>query len=366
MPTPRFRDLTPEAAVSVVDAFLWEASPLEFTEKLAGQHLTAVVRPDGTIRYSIKRGSEGSGGYFPDVERVLNSHHPPIDAPLKYHFEILQRDRRPDYIDYPLSSDVTVVEFGGEMKASTARALNSAQDRVRFMTRDEIHKSLHGVINDPSIRGRLLAFRELASKGRVPKASMIEIEEILMDQIDSGRIPSTFGGSRMEGLFGSSPTVGVFKIPSRSYVDVQRRQSKFYAMVRSGKSSKMPGRFTAAVDDPSGDQAVADVLEYIDYVSSTGIPAGFKVFFSPSEMRDLKSLADEYRSGSASAGDSLARKFFTRVKSRKDWVSSSLKESLRDNQRISLDNRKRISVEQYQSNTLRLIRSYVRMCIIKE
>ena len=155
---------------------------------------------------------------------------------------------------------------------------------------------------------------------------MKEVEEILMDLVDSGHVPSSLGGGRVEGLFGTAGESG-FKIPSREYADLQRLQAKFYAIVRGSKVYDAYDRVEAAADDPRSDRLVADILDYVDTMSSGRVGPGFRVFFRPEEMRGLKKLADKYESGDAKSGYQLAQTLFGRVRDRDSWASSGMQES---------------------------------------
>lgn len=345
MPTPRFRDLSPQGAAAVVAAFLGQESEARFTEKLAGQHLTAVAKPGGKFLYGIKTESGmSSGGYFPDLEDVLRTKHPPVKKQVTYQFEVLRKENRPDYIDYPLAS-TTAVEYSGAMSKATAAKLNAGQKRVRFMTKDSIEKSVADIVgeDDRFILERFLA--AIRSGKKVPKSMFLDVEEVLMDLLDRGKTPSSIGGPRIEGLFGD--VEGGFKIPSRAYADLQVKQAKFYAVVRSGGEYAVPGRFAAATKDPSADGLVSDVLKYVDEMATKGPGPGFKVFFDRPTARALKSLADKYRAGDASAGRRLAQDFFRRVGDKRTWVSSNLYESVQVHPGKSFDNRMAVPSDQF-------------------
>lgn len=340
MPTPRFRDLPPESAAVVVSTFLGRNEDgTEFTEKLAGQHFTVVVKPGGVVEYSIKTGSHGrGGGYFPDLESALEKFHPKVKKPIVYQFEVLKKSKRPDYIDYPLQLDITAVEYSGTLTPAVADVLNRSQRSVEFRTKDSIKMKVSGVVHDPEVRKKLLAFQKKAETGKVSKTETLEMEALLMSLIDSGKLPSSLGGPRLEGLFGTVSGKG-FKIPSKSYSDLQTRQAKFYAVVRSGKERDAISRFSTAADDPSSDRLVTDVLDYVDHMSSQDVGPGFKVFFNREEMLGLKRLADEYRAGNLLSGKKLARTFFQRVADRASWVSSSVAETTLLTPRINGVNR---------------------------
>lgn len=352
MATPRFRDLTPLEAAAVVDAFLGNADGVEFTEKFAGQHLTAEVSPDGTVQYAVKSyGKLGRGGYFPPIENALENHHPAVSSPVTYSFEVLRKGKRPDFIDYPLKSDFTAVEYTGKMTPDVADSLNGGQDAVRFMTKSDIRKDVSGVVTDPATRSRLQDFKAAAEAGRPSPQHTAEIEGILMDLVDSGRVPSSLGGRSMEGLFGTASGRG-FKVPSKAYADLQRDQAKFYAVVKSRRVRDAVNRFSTSASDPSSDRLVTDLLTHVDKMSSTRVPPGFRTFFTREEYGALKKMADEYRAGSAPAGRNLATTFFRRVQDKEKWATSDVQETRRIN-----DSNRQLS---HKSRFVRLIREYVR------
>lgn len=326
MSTPRFRDLSPASAAAVVDAFLGDESGVDFTEKLAGQHLTAASRDGTRWKYTIKSGESGSGGYFPDLENALAMHHPRT-GPVEYSFEVLKTRRRPDFIAYDLKNDVAA-EYSGAMTPEVARRLNSAQRQVTFLTRDDIRKPVAGLVVDPKTRSILKKFSAAAAAGRVSRDEKTAVEAILMDLVDAEGVSSAAGGPRIEGLFGLVDRQG-FKIPSKKYADVQLLQAKFYALSRRLGSHGTADRFDAAAGDPDADRVVRDVIDYIDFMASGGPGPGFKVFFGPAEAAKLKVLADNYVAGDAAAGRKLAALFMQRVSDRSSWTVSGLSEGLR-------------------------------------
>jgi len=328
LPTPRFENLTSEEAVAVVDAFLGRESSAQFTEKLAGQHITARVSPPNRVQYAIKShgGRFGGSGYFPAMEQALESFHPKVTAPVTYNFEVIRPSRRPDYIDYPVKK-LSAVEYTGQLTQDVARVLNSSQDRVSFLTKDSIKRDVTNLVTDPSQRSTLQRFRDtLASGARVTITQKREVASILEDLVDAGKVPSSLGGPRVEGLFGQVGDSG-FKIPSKSYANIQRRQARFYAASRKSGAYAYPQRFRKAVSDPSADGLVSDVLEYIDYMASGGPGPGFRVFFSSTQAIQLKKLADEFRAGDADSGAELAHQFFDRIADRDSWASSANSET---------------------------------------
>jgi hypothetical protein len=356
--TPRFRDLSPDAAADVVSAFLGKKSSTDFTEKLAGQHMTA-TRSSGRWNFSIKSGESGSGGFFPDVEDALIDFHPKGKSPVTYRFEVVNKYDRPDFIDYKLDRN-TAIEFSGTMTSAVAEKLNSSQSTVKFLTKDDIRKPVSSLVSDPEVKSALRKFVSSVSRGGVPSPEeTMQVEEMLMDLVDSGKIPSTLGGGRIEGLFGTAGEKG-FKIPSREYADLQRQQAKFYAIVKGGKVYDAYDRFDAAARDPRSDRLVKDVLDYIDTLSKGKVGKGFRLFFSPAEARDLKRLAGKYETGKVQAGRDLARTFFARVRDRDSWASSGLQESAG----INFSKSTQLHTSQNSNSPdvlLRLIREYMRL-----
>lgn len=323
MPTRRFNNLSPDEQGVVVDAFLGVEGGVDFTEKLAGQHLSVVVRPGGSVEYIGKGGvRETGGGLFPVVNGALRKYHPPVEDEVAYEFEVLKKGVRPDFVDYPLEKDYTVVDLSGKMSTSVAGSINSAQGKVLFVPRDSIKKSVGGVVKDPGVREELQAYRDRLSSGKKPsKAEALKIEGLLMDLVDGGSIPSTLGSSAIEGLFGVT-SGGGFKIPSASYAALQRDQSKFYAVIRTMSMDRIKARFESALDDPRADRLVSDVISYVESASQKTPPRGLRTFFSKEELGGLRALSDAYLAGDVSSGVQLAEEFFGRVKDKGSWVTT--------------------------------------------
>lgn len=325
MPTPLFSDLSDADAVAVVEEFLGRTSGIEFTEKLAGQHITAESKDGSDWIYSTKSGSRGRGGYFPNVERALAHAHPRSKKPIKYEFEVIRQHRRPDFIAYDLKNDIAA-EYSGAMTPAIAELLNAEQDEVTFMTRADIRKQVGNFKIDTATRRSLEAFVAAAKTGNVTKSQKKSAEESLMRLIDAGIGTSVAGGKRIEGLFGMS-AAGGFKIPSRAYAEVQLAQSKFYALARRIGAEGLARRFSAAAGDPTTDKVVQDVIDYVELVATRGVPAGFRMFFDVSTARNLKRLLDNYVAGDIQAGRRAAAIFMQRVSDKSGWVSSGLSES---------------------------------------
>lgn len=325
MPTRRFSDLSPTEQLDVIEDFLGSSEKVDFTEKLAGQHLTLVLHPGGSVEYVGKSGGKSKVGLFPAVNKVLRNHHPPVSNDVRYEFEVLKRSERPDFIDYPIEKELVVVELTGKMSKSTVDVLNSSQDVVGFMSRDSIKKSTMGLVTDPDIAEELNLYRDMLSSGaRPPKEEAKRIETILMGLIDSGRVPSSLGSAAIEGLFGTVPSGG-FKIPSASYAEVQRDQAKFFAAYRKMPWETIAARFAAASGDPTKDRLVSDVIEYIEKMSAKVTPRGFRTYFSKQELSSLTQLILAYESGNPDSGVELAKRFFERVGDKSAWVTTESK-----------------------------------------
>lgn len=358
-PTPRFRNLSPEAMISVIDNFLGAKDDVDFTEKLAGSNFSATVEPGGGKKYTTKSMKDDpkapTRGIFPDVEKVLNQLHPDVSSPVTYTFEILKKEKRPDYIDYAMDHDIAAVEFSGKLTPALAAELNAAQSDVYFLTKSDIKKSVGKLIKDDATRARLEAAKAKLESGKISKEDVADVEDTLSDLIDTGMVPSTLGGGRIEGLFGFAGGKG-FKIPSKAYAAVQKDQARFYAMTMKG--GKMGDRFAAAVEsgDPSSDKLIADAVDYLQRLSAGGLPPGFRAFFTPDEAQELLGYYDAMVAGHTKAGKLFASKFFGRIKNKDQWVSSGelKRESrrYRSGLRITETNRPGITVE----NLRRIVR----------
>lgn len=329
MPTRRFSALRPNEMRDVIDAFLGSPSRSQFTEKLAGQHMALTVLPDGEVEYVGKGGKTSvGGGIFPQVTRALRNNHPSVQKPVPYRFEVLKKTGRSDFIDYPIEKDFTAVELTGQLDQATADQLNGGQGDVLFLPKDAIKKSAASYVKDPQTKEVLQAFRsDLSGDGRPSKESAEQIEQVLMSVVDSGGVPSSLGSEQIEGLFGQGES-GSFKIPSKKYDELQKDQSRFVAIVRRVPMKDIESRFQNAVDDPTADRFVSDVLDYVDKMASVKLPKGFRTFFSPAEMSGLSGLAAAYRSGDVDAGTQLVKQFFKRVNTKSDWVSTGVQESV--------------------------------------
>ena len=55
-------------------------------------------------------------------------------------FEVLKPENRPDYIDYIIGDQVIAIEFSGRLTKEQADFLNSKQDDVKFLTKQDIIK----------------------------------------------------------------------------------------------------------------------------------------------------------------------------------------------------------------------------------
>lgn len=328
MSTRRFSKLNPGEAIDVLNAFLGEVSSTKFTEKLAGQHFAVTIQPEGNVLYRGKGGKVTvGGGLFPQITKILSKSHPPVSEPVGYEFEVLKKKGRSDFIDYPVDKDYTVVELTGAMSQETADQLNSVQGMVHFLSQDAIKKSPASYVKDASSKQTLQSYRDLLASGGTPsREQSAEVEELLMSLVDSGQIPSSLGGEKIEGLFGKTGS-GTFKIPSKSYEEIQSDQSKFVGIGRRVPMKDIVTRFQKAADAPMSDKLVADVLEYVQKMTKIKPQKGFRTFFSPSEMSGLSGLAAAYQTGDIDAGSQLAQQFFKRVNTKGSWVSTSVAES---------------------------------------
>lgn len=337
MPTPRFRNLNPAAAIQVVNAFLGGESSVRFTEKLAGQHFAATINPDGSVSFTKKSG-EAKGSIFPTVEKALQNNHPTVSRPTEYSFEIVRKSNRPDFIDYDLSHEITAVEYSGNMTKSVADSLNAAQEDAFFMTRQDIVRPVEGVSLSPDERALLQAFIDTAKSGKPTKQQYLEAEDLLSQIVDRGDTPSSLGGKRIEGLFGTAEGVG-FKIPSKVYSEIQALQAKFYAYTKTGGVKKLYDRFYQAAGRPQTDTIVQDLVDYINILKRNPPPTGFRVFFAQDELKYLRHLTNRLLLGDQDAAKKLARLFFARVGDKASWAASWGPDKARTTERINRKNK---------------------------
>lgn len=315
MPTPRFKNLVAKDAIQVLDAFLGKQSLASFTEKIAGQNLIVIVDPTGEVLTTSKAAGRTAKGMMPPVSDALEKYFSinPPEKSVRFSFEVLRKKGRPDYIDYQLPKDWVAIEFSGILTPDVAAELNSMQDDVAFFTTRDIRKPVSGLLT-PEQSKILSNVRDLLSNGATPsKEDIASAEAILMDLLDSGKIPSTVGGVRIEGLFGNIGDTG-FKIPSKKYDEIQRLQAGLYGAVKTMNKTAFVKRFE---DDLPGDKLVKQVRDYLSTVSTSRFDPGFRLFFSPTEATNLRSFSPK----------ELGTSFYDRVKS-KNWVTTTQLESL--------------------------------------
>lgn len=308
MPTPRFKDLKRNEAIAVIDSFLGNQSIASFTEKLAGQNLTAEVYPDGNVTFSTKKLKGVEVNIFPKVKEALVSFHPPVKEVVKYSFEILKKSGRPDYIDYVIPADLIVVEYTGNLTQEIAEQLNSSQQNIVFYDRSFIRKSISGEISQEQ-RSFLEIARAKLHDGSITKQDLQQVDELLSTLLDESDYSSSLGG-RMEGLVGD---VGgtKFKIPSKKYADVQRLHSGLYGAVLKSRKREFVSRFQSAATE-SHDRLVDDTRKYLEKISTGSIEPGFRIFFSPSEAKKMLLLPNEQ----------LGPIVYDRISS-KNWISTN-------------------------------------------
>ena len=306
MPTPRFSDLSSSDALQVIDAFLGKETLAEFTEKIAGQNLVVLVRPNEVITTSKKHGDKPIR-IFSEVREAIEAFHPKVSDEVRYTFEVLKKER-PDFVDYVLSDAVYVIDIGGNLSSQIAESLNSSQDKVKFVTKNSITRPVAGAADDAQTE-TLQSFRsKLMSGQKISKQETAQIESVLSNLLDQGAFPSVFGGGRIEGLFGAVKG-SKFKIPSKKYSDIQRLHSGLYASVLRSNKRDFVARFSSA---DASDKLVSDVRNYLEKVATTSLEPGFRTFFKPSEAKQLASLTNAQ----------LAPIVYDRISSKK-WVPTT-------------------------------------------
>ena len=310
MSTLRFKDLKPKEAIQVIDSFIGNESIANFTEKLAGQNFIVTIKPDGNVSTTSKKLKGVEANIFPHLREIIKLFHPKVTSEIEYTFEVLKKQGRPDYIDYVLQRDFTLIEFSGNLTQSVTDILNSSQEKAIFYTKQSIKKSISSTAS-PEHKDYLEKIKDrLLSGERLNKSEMEKVDIVLSTILDQGGYISSFGG-RIEGLFGD---VGgtKFKVPSKRYSEIQKLHSGIYGSILKTPKRNFVARFVAADTQNGVDRLVDDTRKYLEKISTESIEPGFRIFFKPSEARRLLTLSNK----------ELAEQVYDRVSSR-NWVKTS-------------------------------------------
>lgn len=321
--TPRPKDLKQGDLLRVLDAVIgFSHGDLEFTEKLAGQHSTIVVQPDGSVLSAVK--SQLSMGYkpagkhaFPNVVAAIEANHPNIGRPVEYRFEVIRPHNRPDYIAYVTGGRTHAIEYGGSMTQDTAQRLNANDQGVTFHTRENITMGSQKLPRE--MRARLMQARGALRHDR--PGARERVAKLISDVVDGYMGGSLLGGGPIEGIV---TRLGdrTIKVPATRFADLQKKNVGMYAMFKGGRGARRWGvvkkRFTDYAKNQD-DSFVSNVLTHIEDSARQDVGPGYRTFFSPEEARSMLSDIRALRSGDEVAGARLATKIRDRVKDPSSW-----------------------------------------------
>ena len=326
--TPRVSDLSQEDIILVIEDILGREPLGSYTEKLAGQNLTVYIR-GGAVTGQFKGKTESSWSDLSGVAaEIRQSSLPDSVGDITFSFEILKPENRPDYLDYAIGGKTVVVEFTGALTKEMARVLNTSQRRLKFLTKEDITKRPRplSAATAETMRDHLNA---LTTQKKVTKEKKEQIESDISAALVEIFGESIFGGAP-EGIFVTG-TSKSFKIPEKTYADVQRLSAPIYAVF--SEKGKIPmnviyDRFAAissgAQPNPESDGIWRDLKRYLT-AAAAGFSPGYMTFFSPSEARALLGTMDKIAAGSDTAGTatrSLLSQVRGRVSDKRSWVST--------------------------------------------
>lgn len=326
--TARIVNLDNSDILRMLDDILSGQPVLNYTEKLAGTFFEVQItqgNPKGRYK-DTKIAGFGFGNR--DVSGILSTLRDSgvfAKRNALLQFEILDPERLSDYIDYALGGKTLAVEVTGKLSSQDAKALNNAQNRIRFMSQTDIIKRPKPL--SPELTSKLQAMRDkVKNSPRVTAEDKKEIESLVSSSLVEIFGDSILGG-RMEGLFVTGAGKP-FKVPETQFANIQKLQAPIYAIF-SGRGSisrqEIFNRLERAVANPSiaaTDKIIQDIKNYLQ-IASKGIGTpGFRTFFSPNEASALLKQFNKILSGKGKAYD--IENFITmmeiRIVSKRSWV----------------------------------------------
>ncbi len=329
--TARLSDLTKDDILDVLSDILGNESLRNYTEKMAGQHLSAKIEGGEVLaKFKSSYDDEFKKTDIAGVVKFLNEQRlfDNFDEGTSFSFEIIKShdDSRPDYLDYMSEGKTIVVEYSGILTKQIAEKLTNSSTRYIFFTKTDINKSpkklsaeLHQKITD--------SYNFVANAKKIDKSQKQEIEDIISRSLSEIFGESILGGPS-EGVFVTGASKN-FKIPDENYAQVQRIQAPIYAVFsRKGKmsSDELAQRFLAVAEDPSlikTDKLYSDVKRYLTYNTEGNLKKGYRTFFTVDEAQ---SLLDDLDNVIKTADTIQAKKFVSKIRSRASnpvkWVST--------------------------------------------
>ena len=327
--TARIPDLTKDDILSVLSDILGSEPLVTYTEKLAGQFLEVLIENGevlGRFKDASDKGLPASPNFdIAGVAKAIKASPLAESMNIKFQFEVLKPDARPDYLDYAIGDQVMAVEFTGRMTPQMARALNDSQQAVRFLSQADITKRPRPL--SPELRARVEeAYNSVAGSAKITKDEKQRVEELISESLVEIFGESIFGGPP-EGIFVTGASKP-FKIPERNYANIQRIHVPIYAVFAS-KSSYTPdvikSRIAAIAGNPelaSSDRIISDVRRYLQAASTGFSQRGFRTFFTPQEATDLLDMLDSIEAGNVQLADKFYSTIRRRINDKRSWVST--------------------------------------------
>lgn len=325
--TPKLADLTPDDISMVLQDILGREPLASYTEKLAGQHLAVEIR-GGEVLARFKDDNPGDENTWADIAGVRatikNSTIPAAVPNISFKFEVIKNDRRPDYIDYVIGDKNIAIEYTGKMTSEMASDLNGTQSRLKFLTQRDITKRPRPL--SPETRLQLEEYLAKIDSGMV----LSKEEKKSLELTVSGALMEIFGesvlGGPPEGIFVSG-TKKPFKIPEKTYADLQRLMAPLYATFSDKSSTSIEDVYdrlrglAAGEVDPGKDRMIGDIERYLT-AASAGFPPGYRTFMEPSEASRLLSMLRRVKAGDGEPIDGLVRTLRSKVRNKDGWVST--------------------------------------------
>jgi len=307
-----------ESLISLINYALDQEGVFDFTEKFAGTHIELVYQPDGHVdaRSKAVRQSGGDFSRPPRVAKTIGNAIELLDPPSEpkeFAFEYIATTDRPDYINYLVGDKPIAIEYSGMMTINEVEILNSSQEEIGFMNKDQVTiASFEFSADDENI---LLDLSQEIEAGKIKRNRLKEIGAEV-SRIITSAIPQSFVGGPIEGLMVQAGE-DIYKIPNPAYADIQRLQAPIYA-VFSGRGGLRKREVKNRLMNFSGnDRIVSNIDSYLMAVAE--MPSGFRSFFSADEIDDLLILLDGLKSGDPEAGAGIYDAFNSRVNDRNAW-----------------------------------------------
>jgi hypothetical protein len=329
--TARIPDLTKDDILNVLSDILGSEPLVTYTEKLAGQFLEVIVG-NGEVMARFKDANDKGLPPSPNfdiagVAKAIRASSLADSLNVSFQFEVLKPENRPDYLDYAIGDQTIAVEFTGRMTAQIAKQLNDEQQGVRFLSQSDITKRPRPL--SPELRSKVEeAYNTVAASPRLTKDEKLRVEDLISQSLVEIFGESIFGGPP-EGIFVTGASKP-FKIPERSYADIQRIHVPIYAVFAS-KSSYTPDAVKQRIAAIAGNEALAssdriilDLRRYLETASRGFTQRGFRTFFSPDEAAGLLATLESIISGNVQLVDKFYSSIRRRVNDKKSWISTGV------------------------------------------